>query len=82
MLIEELQANPRGEDGGETFNGAEGGDGGDSGGEFGGDDGDLIVSQEPPTSIIVTNLTLDIFEQPPERVSSEWFRFYHCFSCR
>lgn len=71
MLIEELQTNPRDEDPESSFDGAEGGAGGGDGGGYGGNEGDedSLVSQEPPTSIIVTNLTLEIFEQPPERVS-------------
>lgn len=79
MLIEELQTSPRGEEeaGGTYENGAGGGEEGAGGldqsleGGAGGenDGGDSVSSLEPPTSIIVTNLTLETFEQPEERVS-------------
>ena len=80
MLIEELHTSPRGEEGeaGEPYEnggGVEEGAGGhdlslqgDAGGE-GGEDGDDAASMEPPTSIIVTNLTLETFEEQVERVS-------------
>lgn len=82
MLIEELQTSPRGEEGeaGGTYeNGAGGGEEGAGGldqsleGGAGGEneDGDSLTSNEPPTSIIVTNLTLETFEQPEERMKFE-----------
>lgn len=72
MLIEELHKSPRGEENeaGEAYENGEmeeGAGGGGAGGES--MDRDSDTSNEPPTSIIVTNLTLETFEHQVERVS-------------
>ncbi|KAK8387768.1 hypothetical protein O3P69_018324 [Scylla paramamosain] len=82
MLIEELHKSSRGEEG-EAGGGYENGGGGVEEGAGGHDpglqggaggesvDGDPDTSSEPPTSIIVTNLTLETFEHQVEREKFE-----------
>ncbi|KAG0723667.1 Calcipressin-2 [Chionoecetes opilio] len=80
MLIEELHMCPAGEEG-EAAEAYEAGGGGEEGagvhdqglegGAQGEEDGDCEASQEPITSIIVTNLTLETFEHTAEREKFE-----------
>ncbi|XP_045104354.1 calcipressin-2-like [Portunus trituberculatus] len=78
MLIEELHKSPRGEGGeaGGTYEngggGMEEGAGGHDPNLQGGAGGESVDGDsEPPTSIIVTNLTLETFEQQVEREKFE-----------